>query len=75
MRGRTISGSIQECSLADRILLTLNLADRREYGMSLAHIPKMLIYGEAEEEKVRVMLSSMPSVSHKDGIYCLKGSD
>jgi len=75
MSGRTTAGSIQECSLADRILLTLHLADRREYGMSLAHIPKMLIYGEAEEEKVRVMLSSMPSVSHKDGIYCLKGSE
>lgn len=75
MSGRTTAGSIQECSLADRILLTLHLADRREYSMSLAHIPKMLIYGEAEEEKVRVMLSSMPSVSHKDGIYCLKGSE
>src|SRR5574341_1566110 len=75
MSGRTTAGSIQDCSLADRILLTLHLADRREYGMSLAHIPKMLIYREAEEEKVRVMLSSMPSVSHKDGIYCLKGSE
>lgn len=57
MSGRTTAGSIQECSLADRILLTLHLADRREYGTSLAHISKM------------------PSVSHKDGIYCLKGSE
>ncbi len=75
MSGRTTAESIEECSLADRILLTLHLADRRGYGMSLAHLSKMLIYGEADEETVRLTLSSMPSVSHQDDIYCLKGSE
>jgi hypothetical protein len=75
MSGKTIAKSHDECNLPDRILLTLDLADRRGYGMSLVHLSKMLIYGEAEEEKVRLMLSSMSSVSHKDGIYCLKGSE
>jgi hypothetical protein len=75
MSGRTNAESIEECSLADRILLTLHLADRRGYGMRPVHISKMLIYGEEEEEQVRIMLSSMPSVSHQEGIYCLKGSE
>ncbi len=75
MSGKTTAESLEECSLADRILLTLRLANRRGYGMSLAHLSKMLIYGEAEEEKVRIMLSSMHSVSHQDGIYCLKGRE
>jgi hypothetical protein len=79
MSGRVTAGSIEECSLADssladRILLTLHLADRRGYGMRPVHISKMLIYGEEEEEQVRMILSSMPLVSHQDGIYCLKGS-
>ncbi len=75
MSGRTTDESIEECSLADRILLTLHLADRRGYGMCPVHISKLLIYGEEEEEQVRMILSSIPLVSHQDGIYCLKGSE
>ena len=75
MSEKTTAESLEECSLADRILLTLHLADRRGYRMCLAHISKMLIYGEAEEEQVRIMLSSMPLVSHQNSIYCLKGSE
>ncbi len=58
-----------------RILLTLHLADRRGYGMCPVHISKLLIYWEEEEEQVRMILSSIPLVSHQDGIYCLKGSE
>lgn len=75
MSGKTTAESLEECNLEDRILLTLHLAERGGYGRSPAHISKMLIYGEAEEEQVRIMLSSMPLVSHQDGIYCFKGSE
>ncbi len=75
MSGKTTAESLEECSLEDRILLTLHLADRRGYGMCLLHISKMLIYGEAEEEQAKLMLSSMPLVSLQNGIYCLRGSE
>ncbi|VVB93944.1 Uncharacterised protein [uncultured archaeon] len=75
MTGETTAESIEECNLADRILLTLHLAGRRGYGMCLSHISKMLIYGEAKEEQVRIIFSSMPLVSHQNDIYCLKGSE
>jgi hypothetical protein len=43
--------------------------------MSLVHISKTLIYGEEVEEPIRILLSSMPFVSHQDAIYSLKGSE
>ncbi|KAB2947087.1 MAG: hypothetical protein MPEBLZ_00406 [Candidatus Methanoperedens nitroreducens] len=75
MSGKIIPENFKECNLADRILLTLHLADRRGYGMCPDHISKMLIYGESNEEQVRQTLSSMHLVSHQNGIYCLKGSE
>lgn len=75
MSGKTIAESLEECRLADRILLTLHLADRRRYGVCPVHISKILIYGEEEEEKVRMILSSIPLITHQDDIYCLKGSE
>lgn len=46
MPGKTTAVDIEECNLEDRILLTLHLAEKRGYGINLAHISKMLIYGE-----------------------------
>ncbi len=74
MRNKTHYANF-ESDLADRILLTLHLADRRGYGMCLSHLSKMMIYGEEEEKNVRMTLSSMPEVSHQDGVYCLKGNE
>lgn len=74
MAGETIAGN-KDNSLADRILLTLHLADRRGYGLCLVHLSKNLVYGEVTEEIVRKELQTMSGVSYSDGIYCLKGSE
>lgn len=72
-------GSIQRCEvaggLAGRILLTLHLADRRGYGLSLDHLSKILVCGEAPQESVRAELSAMAEVSYSGAIYCLKGRE
>ncbi len=61
--------------LDGRILLTLHLADRRGYGLSLPHFAKMLVRGKVSEEDAERELGSMPSVSHRDEVYCLKGRE
>lgn len=69
------AGIAEEGRLSGRILTTLHLADRRGYGMSLAHLSKMLIHGEAAEEEVGRELNGMLEVSNLDGIYCMKGRE
>lgn len=69
------AGIAEEGRLSDRILTTLHLADRRGYGMSLTHLSKMLIHGEAAEEDVSRELNGMLEVSNLDGIFCLKGRE
>ena len=61
--------------LSDRIIQTLYLADRRGYGLSLAHISMFLYCGEAREEEIRKELSTMTGISHCNDVYCLKGRE
>ncbi len=65
----------KDSSLAGRIFLTLHLADRRGYGLSLSHLSKMLVHGEVPAEVILRELQTMPQVSHEDEIYCLKGRE
>ncbi len=61
--------------LSDRIITTLQLADRRGYSLSLTHLSRMLIHGEAHEEEVGREINGMIGVSNHDGICCLKGRE
>ncbi len=61
--------------LSDRILMTLQIADRRGYGLSLSHLSKILVKGEVNEEIVKHQLSFMKEVSHNGDVFCLKGRE
>ncbi len=61
--------------LSNRIITTLQLADRRGYSLSLPHLSRMLIHGEAHEEEVGREINGMHEVSNHDGICCLKGRE
>lgn len=62
-------------ALEERVLQTLHLADRRGYGLTLAHLSKMLIHGAVAEDDVSRELKTMEGISYDMGIYCLKGSE
>ncbi len=61
--------------LSERIITTLQLADRRGYSLSLSYLSRMLIHGEAHEEEVGREINGMLEVSNHDGICCLKGRE
>ncbi len=75
MRGKTTDQRGRECSLADRIVLTLHSAKRKGFVLYLSHLSKVLIYREAEIEKVRLMPFTIPPVSYQPVIYCLRGCE
>lgn len=62
-------------SLSGRILLTLHLADRRGYGLSLSHLSKTLVLGPVPEAVISRELSSMKGISSSGKVYCLEGSE
>ncbi len=66
---------INSGGLSDRIITTLQLAGRRGYSMSLSHLSRMLILGEAREEEFGREINGMLDVSNYDGICCLKGKE
>src|SRR3989304_408707 len=72
---RTKQNDTCEGNIADRILHTLRIADRRGYGLSIDHLSKILVRGDVPEEEIIKEISAIPGVSHQEGIYCLKGKE
>ncbi|MEK6978538.1 MAG: hypothetical protein AABX40_09140 [Candidatus Hydrothermarchaeota archaeon] len=62
-------------TLEEKILKTLEIADRRGYALTLEQLSDLLYGGRAPREAVMEAIRGLQEVVGREGIYCLEGRE